>query len=338
MAFPYEINAVDKNINKELLDHFKGQKTGFVQVGPKKWFLPEKYKKHAANFYNFEVKKDDLWIVTYPRSGTTLNQELLWLLNNNLDYETAANVPLAERFPFFEFNVIADDKFLKEVLEMNNYSAEAQEEVKKRDTPGYEIGKNMKSPRHFKTHLPLSLLPPNLIDTCKVVYIARNPFDVSISFYHHNKKIRAHDFHGSFQKYWEFFEKNLVLCTPYWEHIREGWQNRNHSNLLFIFYEDLIRDKPGTIRKMCSFLNKEISDDDLNKLIEHINYDNFQKTVPIMKPKILGLVNRDIKEPTERGKIGGKEEFKTNNELRKRAEDWVKTNSSDVGIEFPMTL
>jgi hypothetical protein len=35
--------------------------------------------------------------------------------------------------------------------------------------PGYEMLNEMKSPRFIKTHFPLSLLPPNLLDVgCKV--------------------------------------------------------------------------------------------------------------------------------------------------------------------------
>ncbi|KAG8225851.1 hypothetical protein J437_LFUL004781 [Ladona fulva] len=39
--------------------------------------------------------------------------------------------------------------------------------VERMSKPGYEAAAAMESPRHIRTHLPLSLLPPNLLDTCK---------------------------------------------------------------------------------------------------------------------------------------------------------------------------
>lgn len=48
---------------------FVGERTGFVQVGPKKWFFPSGYEREAANYYNFEFKPDDVIVLTFPRSG-----------------------------------------------------------------------------------------------------------------------------------------------------------------------------------------------------------------------------------------------------------------------------
>ncbi|KAK9503915.1 hypothetical protein O3M35_010375 [Rhynocoris fuscipes] len=99
--FPYEIKPIEGE-RKELLKSFTGQKAGFVEVGPKKYLLPLKYMDEAEGYYNFEPREDDLWIMTYPRSGTTWSQELLWLVNNDLDYETSSKVSLYDRFPFYE--------------------------------------------------------------------------------------------------------------------------------------------------------------------------------------------------------------------------------------------
>ena len=35
----------------------------------------------------------------------------------------------------------------------------------------------------IKSHLTFEMLPPALLDTCKVVYVCRNPKDTVVSFY-----------------------------------------------------------------------------------------------------------------------------------------------------------
>ncbi|CAH0564264.1 unnamed protein product [Brassicogethes aeneus] len=163
LKFPYDIIGVDEEVNKELLKDFTGEKTGFVQVGPKKWFFPSGYVKEAENYYNFEPRPDDVWVVTYPRSGTTWSQEMVWLLANNLDYERAEKVPLVDRFPFLEFTSFIHDETLKEFVEENKHCPENLEMVKNTATPAWKLLQAWKQRRFIKTHLPFDLLPPNLL-------------------------------------------------------------------------------------------------------------------------------------------------------------------------------
>uniref|UniRef100_A0A4P6D7N0 Putative sulfotransferase 1c4-like protein n=1 Tax=Rhodnius prolixus TaxID=13249 RepID=A0A4P6D7N0_RHOPR len=330
---PFEINPVVGEKSKELIKYFKGKKSGFVQVGPEKRLFPVKYAEHAENYYNFDLNEDDVWIMTFPKSGTTLTQELVWMINNNLDYEASSKMQLFDRCPFLEFHVVWDDKFLKDVAELNGNEPKVLEEIKNVDTPVYETALSMKR-RHFKTHLPPSLLPPALIETCKVIYVARNPFDVAASYYHHCKLMKAYDFHGDFKDFWNLFEKDLVVTAPYWDHIKEGWSNRNHPNFLFLFYEDLIRDFPGNIRKVAKFLNKQMTEDEVNKLADHLHIDNFRKNVKVTSiMNVKGIINTQAQNFFRRGKVGGNKEF--DDELKIKAEKWFKENLAKTDIKFP---
>lgn len=102
-SFPYAITNFPKEVHDKLINVYQGQPDGFVQVGPEKFVLFTAYKDFADVIYNFEARHDDVFVSTHPRSGTTWTQELVWLICNDFDYETAGNKALEKRFPYFEY-------------------------------------------------------------------------------------------------------------------------------------------------------------------------------------------------------------------------------------------
>ncbi|KAJ9598676.1 hypothetical protein L9F63_010625, partial [Diploptera punctata] len=286
---------VDEELNHRLLQDFTGERTGFVQVGPNKWFLPYKYQNEAKNFYHFKPRSDDVWVVTFPRSGTTWTQELVWLIANNLDYDTAKKIPQVDRFPFLEFSLFMNDGIKNELTAQNANDPEKLNLIDKISRPGYQVLEEMKSARFIKTHFPFSLLPPDLLDVgCKVIYVARNPKDVAVSFYHLNRLIRTQGYLGDFPRYWNYFEKNLHPWTPYWSHINEGWERRHHPNMLFLFYEEMNKDLPATIQKMAKFLEKDpLNEDQISTLVNYLDIKNFRNNSAVNYDILrkIGLLN-----------------------------------------------
>ncbi|KAF0289621.1 Sulfotransferase 1A4 [Amphibalanus amphitrite] len=111
-------------------------------------------------------------------------------------------------------------------------------------------------PRFVKTHMPLSMLPPRLLDECRVVYVARNPKDALVSYYHHHKLFLTYGFDGTFE---EFFDL-------------QAWEKRLHPNLLFVFFEEMELNLTVVIRRVADFLRKNLSDEDVAALHSHLQF------------------------------------------------------------------
>lgn len=50
-----------------------------MEVGPKKVILPAAFRDVADEVYSIKTRKNDTWIVTFPRSGTTWTQVIYFL-------------------------------------------------------------------------------------------------------------------------------------------------------------------------------------------------------------------------------------------------------------------
>ncbi|XP_071446463.1 sulfotransferase 1 family member D1-like isoform X2 [Hetaerina americana] len=335
MDLPFDIKDVPNEINKELMTLFTGQREGFLHVGPKNYLLSSEYKRQAAGFYHMELRPDDTWIVTFPRSGTTLTQELLWLLKNDFDYETARRVKIVERFPFIDLSTITCEEFKKEIIQKNKLDQKGEEAFRNRFTPGYETAQKMKSPRLLKSHLPMSLLPSRLLDTCKVVYVARNPKDVAVSLYYQNRLLKDIGFERDFDEFWNLFERDLVLWAPFWSHVDEAWKQRDHPNMLFLFYEDMIKDMESVVYKTATFLNKTVSKEEVNKLLDHLRIESFRKNPSMMQAAyhLQGMVREGEPGFIRQGKSGTwRSEFSP--ELNTKADKWVKEHEELTDLRF----
>ena len=50
----------------------------------------------------------------------------------------------------------------------------------------------LESPRVMKSHLPISMLPPDVIKISKILVVMRNPKDACASFFHHERLLPNH--------------------------------------------------------------------------------------------------------------------------------------------------
>lgn len=74
-----------------------------ISDGKNFYIFTQKYvDEYLEKIKKFKVYEDDIWLIGFPKSGTTWTQEMVRLLNNNLNYEAAAKINIEEDFPYIE--------------------------------------------------------------------------------------------------------------------------------------------------------------------------------------------------------------------------------------------
>ncbi|KAH9635329.1 hypothetical protein HF086_017895 [Spodoptera exigua] len=216
LPYPYEFRDISDE-EKSLLNklHTYPDASNSARVGPKGYIVNKAFKKDAANIYSMPLRPSDIFVTSYQRSGTTWTQELVWLLASDLDYEKALAVPLTERYSFLEMFMFVPDAGLESFIKTVSTNSENFNKEKMMGlvnwlgTPVSRALATTPSPRFIKSHLPMSLLPPKLLDTAKMVYIARDPRDVVVSYYHHTRLFMLTGFNGTFKEFWHLFHQSL---------------------------------------------------------------------------------------------------------------------------------
>jgi len=262
----------------------------------------------AERVYNFPVKEDDIWIVTFPKVGTTWTQEMVWMLVNDVDKEKGA-VPLSRRSPFLEFAGMVGDKGPE-------------------DWPIYdtiEMAMQLPGRRVIKSHLPMEFLPPNLHKQCKVIYVARNPKDACVSYFHHMRDMPGHGFVGDFADFAENFKDGLQLFGDYWHHIKGGWNLKDEPNVKFIWYEDMKVDQRKVINDLCVFLDHPLSPELVDQLVEHLKFDNMKSNVSVNPTSMLNMKKGNF---IRKGQVGDWKNFFTPEKENEWAE-WMRKNTQD---------
>ncbi|XP_065577628.1 sulfotransferase 1C4-like isoform X2 [Artemia franciscana] len=333
-------------INRSMV---KTEKEGFI--------ISSNYKNYAKDVYNFPLNSTDVWVVTFPKSGTTWTQEQVWLLANNLDFESA-KVNLNNRFPFLEMAGLLPEEAVTMIQNDTNNTCETvrvKEIAKKWENPHKILPEQdnsslfkpiatpkeiaaMPSPRFVKTHLPFYLLPPKLLRTCKVVYVARNPKDVCVSWYYHHKLIKFQETKASFEEFMNLFINDEVMFSPYWPQVKAAWSLRHHPNFLFLFYEDMKSDLIPQLKKISAFLGKQYNDEDYKILKHHLIIDSFKKNPAVNNSELqkFGFFQTDGSFIRE-GKTGGWRNHFTP-EMNVRFDEWIEDNSKDTSLVFKYDL
>lgn len=102
------------------------------------------------------------------------------------------------------------DKTKEMFIDEHEGTPSNQDMIRTISVPGYDFIPNIIEKRFIKTHLPFSLMPPSVMNkNAKIVYVARNPKDVVVSYYHLSRLYRTTGYVNEFDQFWDYFENDL---------------------------------------------------------------------------------------------------------------------------------
>ncbi|XP_032665688.1 luciferin sulfotransferase-like [Odontomachus brunneus] len=306
----------------EKLDKMYGFKPSFLKVQPSCCLLPPQFVFNAQKIRNVKVYEDDIWMVSFPRTGSHWMQEMIWCIGNDFDYAKSRTLHFVERCPLLETSSILIGEQFKTSL------------AKLGDDP-FEYVINKSRPRYIKTHLPWTLLPKELSEKKpKIIYVTRNPKDTCVSYYHYCKTF--HNMQGSFDEFAELMLQDNVPMAPFWKHVLPFWKMRDQENVLFLTYKEMKQNQAATIKKTAAFLGKNVTDEQIAKLCEHLTFSKMAANPSVNFEFMLSDENRQ-EDPNykfiRKGKIGDWINYMSE-DLSQRFDKWTEENLRGTGLQF----
>ncbi|KAB5513301.1 hypothetical protein PHYPO_G00249640 [Pangasianodon hypophthalmus] len=254
-------------------------------------------------FESFHVQDDDVFAVTYPKSGTTWMQEILPLLLNGGDLTPALTIPNWDRVPWLEESRAAG------------------------------VMDKLSAPRAFVSHMHYHLMPPSFFSSkAKVIYVSRNPKDIVVSSFHfHQMASFLHD-PGTLEEFADEFLAGNVMFGKWTDHMK-SWRNTDLGDrILYITYEEMVQDLHGVLERILFFLGKQMSKVALKRVSEHCEF----KTMKQNKMSNYSLVPQTVmdskKSPFLRKGIAGdwKNYFSPELESKFNATIYEELNGTDI--------
>ncbi|CAH1779086.1 unnamed protein product [Owenia fusiformis] len=222
---------------------------------------------------NFKIRKDDVFMSSFPRAGTHLTCELIQSVLNFGSTRELWDQQIHDRLQFLQAS--------KEVI---LGTAPSIEDPGSNPLPRAEAAQ---SPRLFFNHMSYEFVPNDVKrGKCKVIITHRNPKSTYLSWFY----LFRDGFKGMFDwdspLTWEDFSAAMLtgetkdmpgFCGTWFDFYKQWWENRT-PNMFFLNYEALMKDAPKVIMELAKFLEKDLNEDQVETISQHIKFDNLKKS------------------------------------------------------------
>lgn len=235
------------------------------------------YINHHLDSTRWEVyqpRDSDIIITTSYKCGTTFTQQIMYnlLIENTADAEVFPQLGTVSPWIDARFFPVSKDRL----------------------GPWIE---SFEHRRFLKSHLPLDGLP--YYAQVKYCIVARDPRDVFMSLLNHYGAYTESGYkmldgeglepmprydgdpHALFRNWltrgWFEWEQEGY---PFWSnmhHTQSYWDYRHLPNFLFLHYQDMRNDLPGTVQKIADFIDRPVDKEELDRIVQAVSFEKVKQ-------------------------------------------------------------
>ncbi len=221
--------------------------------------------RRIANFVRgrleFRARPSDVFISSYPRSGTTLTQWILYLLTHEQQPDPDH---LTRVSPWFERSMAIGELTADDLAQFP-------------------------SPRVFKSHLPREWLP----DGARYLYVERDVQDVLVSYFHFHRAYLG--FTGSLDEFHRRFMRGRLQYGSWFDHV-SGWRSHAYDpDVLILRYEDLVGDRKNAILQIVDFLGWERDERWIDRAVIESSFDAMKRRESVFDHATALLLERGVR-------------------------------------------
>jgi hypothetical protein len=186
--------------------------------------------------------------------------------------------------------------------------------------------------RVIKTHLRAAQVPYS--PEARYICVVRDPKDVFVSSYHFVRDGMLGVLMPPKPKWLRTFLSPHAISGSWAEHVAGWWALRQRDNVLFLTYEQMKRDLPGSVRRIAGLMGVTLSDAELASVLQQASFEHMRAISDRFDLAARYRAHRVAGHMIRRGQSGGSGEMLSAEE-QQRIDAWCRAELARLDCDFP---